>query len=141
MRIVYNPHFYGISAYPEVDSIQLALHYMQPELRSAYPRLNSAYPLFDQILLMACGSCLLGRGSLWNVRWRSLCHPTTTKTTTKIKTKTKTCMSTTIVVIIFPKPHGKQKIGSCMQARAEKKTIRVSRKLHGRPGHDADSAG
>ena len=32
-------------------------------------------------------------------------------------------------------------IGSCMQAREEKKTTRLSRKLHGKPGLDADSAG
>ena len=46
-------------AYPELVPIQLTLNYVHTELRSAHPGLNSVYPQFNQILLMACGSCLL----------------------------------------------------------------------------------
>ena len=44
---MYNPHFHGKSAYPELVSIQLTLNYIHAELRSAYPGLNSAYPQFN----------------------------------------------------------------------------------------------
>ena len=44
---MYNPHFHGKSAYPELVSIQLTLNYIHTELRSAYPGLNSVYPQFN----------------------------------------------------------------------------------------------